>query len=91
METAIEPECVQVPIDPEKRLLVNVARILRRAEEVYGQSEHTLVVCADQLLESVLVAGLGRPDQRINLGTHSGAYGTGCILSHKLTLRSAHC
>ena len=62
MEAAIEPEGVQIPIDPEKRLLVYVARILRRAEEVHGQSEHTLVVRANQLLESVLVAGLSRPN-----------------------------
>jgi hypothetical protein len=63
MEATIEPEGVQIPINPEKRLLVNVARILRRAEEVHGQPEHTLVVRANQLLESVLVAGLGRPNQ----------------------------
>ena len=62
MKAAIEPERMQVPVDPEKRFLVHVARILRRAEQVHGQPEHTLVVCADQLLESVLVAALGRPN-----------------------------
>ena len=53
---------MQVPIDPEKRLLVDVASILRRAEEIHGQAEHTLVVSADQLLESVLVAAPGPPE-----------------------------
>jgi hypothetical protein len=62
MEGTIEPEGVQVAIDPEERFLVDVARVLRRAEEVHGQSEDTLVVGANQLLESVLVAALGRPD-----------------------------
>jgi hypothetical protein len=62
MEGAIEPERVQVAIDPEKRFLVDIARVLRRAEKVHGQSEHTLVVGANQQPESVLVAGLGRPD-----------------------------
>src|SRR5262249_21976213 len=48
--------------------------ILRRAEEVHGESEHTLVVRPDQLLKSVLVACLGRPDQRIDLWTQTGAH-----------------
>jgi hypothetical protein len=62
MKAAIEPERVQVPVDPEERFLINVACILRRAEEVHGQPEHTLVIRAHQLLESVLVAGLGSPN-----------------------------
>jgi len=43
-----------------------------------------MIVSADQLLEGVLVAALGRPNERINLGTQSGAYRSGWILSHKL-------
>ena len=62
MKTAIEPERMQVPVDPRKRLLVHVARIFRRPQQVHRQPEHTLVVRADQLLKSVLVAALGRPN-----------------------------
>src|SRR5690348_16586519 len=65
---------MKVPVDPQKRFLIHVTRILRRPEEVHGQSEHTLVVGTHQLLKSVLVTRLGRPDQRIDLGTHAGAH-----------------
>ena len=62
MKAAIETERVQVPVNPEKRLLIDVPGVLRRAEQIHGQPEHTLVVGADQLLESVLVAALCRPN-----------------------------
>ena len=62
MKTAVEPKRMQVPIDPEKRFLVHIPRVFRRPQQIHGQPEHTLVVRADQLLESVLVAALGRPN-----------------------------
>jgi hypothetical protein len=83
MKAAIEPERIEVPVDPQERFLVDIARIFRGPQQVHGEPKHTLVVSADQLLEGVLVAALGRPNQRIHLGTQSGAYRSGCILSHK--------
>ena len=62
MKAAIEAERVQVAIDPQKRFLVDIARVFRRTQQVHGQPEHTLVVSADQLLKSVLVAALGGPN-----------------------------
>jgi len=62
METAIEPERVQVAINPQKRLLINVAGVFRGAQQVHGQAKHTLVVRAHQLLEGFLVAALRRPN-----------------------------
>jgi hypothetical protein len=73
VETAIEPERMQVPEDPEERFLVDIAGVLGGAEKIHGQPEHTLVICPDQLLKSILVARLGRPDQIIYLWTHAGA------------------
>jgi hypothetical protein len=84
MKAAIEPERLEVPVDAEKRFLVDIPRIFRRPQQVHGEPKHTLIVSADQLLERVLVAALGRPNQRIHVGTQSGAYRSGCILSHKL-------
>jgi hypothetical protein len=83
MKAAIEPERIEVPVDPEEGLLVDIARIFRRPQQVHGEPKHTLVVSADQLLEGFLVAALSRPNQRIRLGTQAGAYRSGCILSHK--------
>jgi hypothetical protein len=83
MKAAVEPERIEVPVDPEERFLVDIPRIFRRPQQVHGEAEHTLVVSADQLLEGVLVSALGRPNERIDRGTQSGAYRSGCILSHK--------
>jgi hypothetical protein len=84
VEAAIEPERIEVAVDPEKRLLVDIPRVFRRPQQGHGEPEDTLIVSADQLLESVLVAALGRPNQRIDPGTQSRVYRFGCILSHKL-------
>ena len=62
MEAAIEPKRMQVAINPQKRLLINVAGVLRRAQQVHGQTEHTLVIRAHQLLKGILVAALRRPN-----------------------------
>jgi hypothetical protein len=83
VKAAIEPERIEIPVDPQKRLLVNIPSIFRGPQQIHGEPEHTLVVSADQLLEGILVAALGGPNQRIRLGTHLGAYRSGCIVSHK--------
>jgi hypothetical protein len=83
VKAAIEAEGIEAPIDPQERFLVDIARIFRGPQQVHSEPKDTLVVSADQLLEGVLVAALGRPNQRIHLGTQSGAYRSGCILSHK--------
>jgi hypothetical protein len=62
METAVEPERMQVPVHPQKRLLIHVSRIFRRSQQIHGEPEHTLVVCAHQLLKGILVAALGSPN-----------------------------
>jgi hypothetical protein len=53
---------MQVSIDTQKRFLIHVAGVFRRAQKVHREPEHTLVVRANQLLESVLVAGLSSPN-----------------------------
>ena len=77
---------VEVAVHPQKRLLVHVAGVLRRAQQVHGEPEHTLVVGAHQLLERVLVAALGRANQNgfIGLGAHAGIRSAGRVLGHKL-------
>ena len=54
----------------KKRLLKDVPCVFLRTQQVHGKPKHTLVVSADQLLESVLVAALDGPDQAglINFG-----------------------
>src|SRR5580658_4053875 len=64
MKTTIEPEFVQVFIDPQERFLVNVLRILGRPQQIHRQAEHTLVVGANQLLKRGAVASLSGLDQR---------------------------
>jgi hypothetical protein len=79
VETAIEAERLKIPEHPQKSFLVHVARILRRAKQIHGEPEHTVVVQADQLLESVVVAALRRPDQGIHLLGGAGARYLGCV------------
>ena len=64
MKTAIEAERVDVLVDPQESLLVHVPGIFRRAQKIEREPEHTMIVGAHQLLESVLVAALNGPDQR---------------------------
>src|SRR5579864_6093215 len=63
MEAAIEPEGMDVAVDPQKRFLVNVPRVLWGAEQVHRHPQHTLIVSAHQPLKRVLVAALHRPNQ----------------------------
>jgi hypothetical protein len=62
METAIEAERMEVPIDAQKGFLIYVSGIFRRTQQIHSEPEHTLVVCAHQLLKGVLVAALRRPN-----------------------------
>ena len=62
METAIEAEGVEVAVDPQKGLLIHVARIFRRPQQIHREPEHTLIVRAHQLLKGILVAALRRPN-----------------------------
>ena len=63
METAIEAEAAQIPIDAQKRFLVNVLGFFRRPEQVDRQTQNRLIVLADQLFKRPLVAALRGPNQ----------------------------
>jgi hypothetical protein len=62
VKTTVEAEVVQVPVDSQKRFLVNILCILRRPEQVHRKPEHTLVVGANQLAKGVLIACLSSFD-----------------------------
>ena len=53
----------KIPEDLEKRLLIDVARLVRRAQQVHRDAQHTLVVRAHQPLEGVRDRPAGLPDQ----------------------------
>jgi hypothetical protein len=55
---------MKVPVDPQKRFLVNILRVLGGPQQVHRKPEHTLVVGANQLSEGVLIARLGSFDKR---------------------------
>jgi hypothetical protein len=59
VEAAIEPERVKIPVNAQESLLVHVPGVFRRPQQVHGQAEHTLIVGAHKLLESILVPALG--------------------------------
>jgi hypothetical protein len=63
-EAAIEPERMQVPVDPQEGLLVDIAGLLRRTEEVNGDAEDILVIRVDQRRKGVLIALLRRAPPR---------------------------
>lgn len=55
-------------------------------QQVHGKPKHTTVVRLHQLLEGVVVALLGGPNQAIHLWTQTGPKHSGCILGHKTRL-----
>ena len=59
VETAIEAERVEVAVNAEKGFLINVRRIVRRAQKIQCEPENTLIVGLDQLGKGVLIALLG--------------------------------
>jgi hypothetical protein len=63
METAVEPEVVEVSVDPQECFLIDVTGVLRGAKEVKREPKHTLVVGLDKLFEGVMIASLRRSDQ----------------------------
>ena len=54
---------MQIPVDLQKSLLVDVAGLFGRAQQVHRDAEHTMVVRPHQTLKGVLIALLGGPDQ----------------------------
>jgi hypothetical protein len=72
---------MEIPVHPEKRLLVCVARIFGRSQQIQGKPQHTLVIALHQPLESVFVSILRRPDQCsfIHLGARPGAHRGDCL------------
>jgi hypothetical protein len=63
MEAAIEPERIDAAEHAQKSLLKDVTCVFLGAQQVHREPEHTLVVSADELFESVLIAALNGPDQ----------------------------
>ena len=76
MEGAVEAEAVQVPVDAEKSLLVHVAGVVWRPQQVRRQPEHAFVVRQYQLLERVLVALLRRANQAGIIHCHRRSAGS---------------
>jgi hypothetical protein len=63
MEAAIEPERIDAAKYAQERLLENVTCVFLGPQQIDSEPKHTLVVGADELLESVLIAALDGPDQ----------------------------
>ena len=63
MKAAIEAERVDALEHPQESLLKDVTCVFLGSQQVHSEPEHTLVVSADKLLESVLIAALNGPYQ----------------------------
>jgi hypothetical protein len=63
MEAAIEPERIDAAEHAQESLLEDVTCVFLGTQQVDSEPEHTLVVGADELFESVLIAALDGPDQ----------------------------
>ena len=63
MEAAIEPERIDAAEDAQESLLEDVTCVFLGTQQVDREPEHTLIIGADELLESVLIAALDGPDQ----------------------------
>jgi hypothetical protein len=63
MEAAIEPERIDAAKHAQERFLKDVTCVFLGPQQVDSEPKHTLVVSADKLLESVLIAALNGPDQ----------------------------
>jgi hypothetical protein len=75
---------MNVPVDPQKSFLIDVAGVLGGTQQVHGEAKHTLVVSPDQLLEGVLVTVLDRANYGgfIHFCDSPGAHGTSRVLQH---------
>jgi hypothetical protein len=66
-EGAIETKFRKVPVYPQKRFLVYVARVFLRMQQIEGHTEHVVIVRPHQLFEGFRIATLRRANQ-VNLG-----------------------
>ena len=84
VKAAVEPERMNVPVDPQKGFLINIAGVLGGAQQVHGEPKHTLVVSADQLLEGVLITVLDRANYGgfIHFCDSPSAHGASRVLQH---------
>jgi hypothetical protein len=63
MKTAIEPKRIDAAKHTQESLLENVTCVFLGTQQIHSEPKHTLVVGADELLESILIAALHGPDQ----------------------------
>src|SRR5579863_2826754 len=84
MKTTIKPKCMNVPVNPQKGFLIDIPRVLRRSQQVHCKPQHTLIVSADKLLKSILIAALYGPNYGgfIHLRNSTGSYGARGVFDH---------
>ena len=61
-------EGAQRAVDPEERLLVDITRLVLRADDPERQPKHPAIVAADQLLEGGTFSPLRAADERSIVG-----------------------
>jgi len=67
IETALEPEAMQIAIGAQEAFLINVARIFRTMHQIQRQAENIAVVTADEFLKRQAIAGLSFTDEALLL------------------------
>src|SRR5579859_3337943 len=84
MKAAIEPERMNVPVDPQEGFLINIPCVLGRTQQIHSEPQHTLIVGANQLLEGILVTTLDSAYYGgfVHLGNSPCAHRAGRVLQH---------
>src|ERR1019366_8649788 len=63
VKAAFKPKAVQVPVNPQKTFLIDVAGIFGAMNEIPCQAQDVAIVSADQVLERQAVTRLGLTDE----------------------------
>src|SRR6185312_17406539 len=63
VKAAIEAECMQIAVDAQERLLIHVAGIFLRTEQIQRQTQHRLIIEAYELLKRFAIAALSCADK----------------------------
>jgi len=63
VEAAVEAECMQIAVDAQECLLIHIAGVFLRTEQIQRQTQHGLIVEAYELLKRFAIAALSCADK----------------------------
>jgi hypothetical protein len=65
VKAALEPEAMEIPVNPQEAFLVNISRIFAAMNQIQGEPQHFSVIAPDELLEGQTVSRLRIPNERM--------------------------